>query len=264
MGINSYWTFETSHPKTVIWVLVTLLNCDLIDAAFNANAYVSLVKSIVKYPNIRDCWICGQADDLNSPLFGVPVSNWMEINLYELFNTSYSCRTGNSSLEQVTFRLVSVNHSVQYIGYNISGVSLGQFNGTKEGNWTEIALVKGVIRDFKVTYTKTASVNEQMWAGYLYGRSTNNVLQAINATCDLPDGYWWLCGDLRAWKQLPRNWTGECTMGYLVPPLQMFHKDNMRGIIGGIWRKLISELSLILWLVTVLDIIVLLELCSLP
>lgn len=26
-------------------------------------------------------------------------------------------------------------------------------------------------------------------------------------------------------------------MGYLAPPLQMFRKDSMRGIVRGIWRK---------------------------
>lgn len=40
--------------------------------AFEANASVSLVKNIAKYTNISNCWLCGQANDFNSPHLGVP------------------------------------------------------------------------------------------------------------------------------------------------------------------------------------------------
>lgn len=36
---------------------------------------------------------------------------------------------------------------------------------------------------------------------------------------------------------MPYDWTGDCTMGYLAPPLQTFLTDSMTGIVRGVWRK---------------------------
>lgn len=59
------------------------------DAAFDANMYVSLVKSIVKYTNISDCWVCGKAGDFTSPLLGVLVSDWTELDPSGISGWSY-------------------------------------------------------------------------------------------------------------------------------------------------------------------------------
>lgn len=32
-----------------------------------------------------------------------------------------------------------------------------------------------------------------------------------------PKGLWWLCGDGRARKSVPSDWSGSCTLGALIP-----------------------------------------------
>ena len=59
------------------------------------------------------------------------MSNWMEVNPYEMLNASYQCKTGSASLELISFRMMLVNTSVQYICCNTSGAWLGQFNKSR-------------------------------------------------------------------------------------------------------------------------------------
>lgn len=79
--------------------------------AFDIKAYVSPVKNIAKYTKISNCWVCGQVNNFNAPLLGVPMNNWMEVNPSEMLNTLYQCKTGNSSLELISFRMILVNSS---------------------------------------------------------------------------------------------------------------------------------------------------------
>ena len=48
--------------------------------------------------------------------------------------------------------------------------------------------------------------------------------------CQLPHGYWWLCGDGQARKALPLNWIGTCTTGYLIPQTTV-HEEIPRGLL---------------------------------
>lgn len=131
MGISTNWTFKTADPKAVIWARVVIGNVNLVSVAFDTKAYVSLAKNIAKYTNISNCWVCGQVNNFSSPLLGVAMSNWMEVNPYEMLNTSYQCKTGSASLELISFRMMLVNASVQYICCNTSGAWLGQFNKSR-------------------------------------------------------------------------------------------------------------------------------------
>ena len=40
--------------------------------------------------------------------------------------------------------------------------------------------------------------------------------------CQLPFGYWWMCGNRYACEILPLNWTGTCTAGYLMPHTSIY------------------------------------------
>ncbi|XP_074667523.1 LOW QUALITY PROTEIN: syncytin-2-like [Strix aluco] len=54
----------------------------------------------------------------------------------------------------------------------------------------------------------------------------------------IPDGHWWLCGDGRARKSLPKYWDGDCTLGYVIPQDKIYnHSHPPPGFIRTPWRK---------------------------
>lgn len=55
MEVNTIWTFKTSFAKILVWFFVITALISMSDVVFDANMYVSLVKSIVKYTSISDC-----------------------------------------------------------------------------------------------------------------------------------------------------------------------------------------------------------------
>ena len=78
--------------------------------------------------------------------------------------------------------------------------------------------------------------NESHWLSVknilrIVGMGASFTLQEKMARpCQLPHGYWWLCGDGQARKALPLNWTGTCTTGYLIPQT-MVHEEIPRGLL---------------------------------
>uniref|UniRef100_A0A672TJV2 Envelope glycoprotein n=1 Tax=Strigops habroptila TaxID=2489341 RepID=A0A672TJV2_STRHB len=202
-----------------------------------------LIKSVVNHTSISNCWVCGTADQFNSPLLGIPLSNWTDLNPYSMLNTSSICKTENVALEKVPFVLTLVNTSLLYINFNaLNTWNLGTLDKAS-GNGSNIALLLEPRSDPNSPGNYTHGTRAQPWADYLYGRSTTNVTMTVNAACNLPDGYWWLCGDSHARKQLPKNWTGECTMGILAPLLQVYNHNDFQGILRGTWKRIRAKSS---------------------
>jgi len=213
---------------TGLLIVIYPLGIGVAKVAFDANAYVSLLKEVLNYTNVKDCWLCGTADQLDSPVLGIPVSNWTDLDPYSLHNTSNICRQGNVTMEETNFVLTLVNESVAFINYSTGGKNLGSFHKSS-GNWSAIKLKLQHNFDVLRPDKYSEGVGTKQWADYLLGRETTNYTLAINASCNLPDGFWWLCGDLWARNQLPKNWTGECTTGILVPPLQLYYHTAQAG-----------------------------------
>nr|XP_047912644.1 uncharacterized protein LOC125181739 [Anser cygnoides] len=102
---DSKYAFGVVHAHGAISLI------SMSDVAFDANMYVSLVKSVVKYTNISDSWM------------------------------------KNSAMEQVTYRMVLINSTVPFIKYNLSGPDLVKFNVSNlSGNWSKIMLAKELNR----------------------------------------------------------------------------------------------------------------------
>lgn len=63
--------------------------------------------------------------------------------------------------------------------------------------------------------------------------------------CKLGIGYWWLCGDGRARKNLPPNWKGHCTGGYLAPPNSFYNGPVApMGILRSPWKRVTPAIPL--------------------
>lgn len=123
------------------YILICFLRASVVKAAFEANAYIALVRGITKHTNISNCWVCGKADQFNSPLSGIPLSNWTDLDPHALCETSNKCRTANVTSEGVPFAMTVVNTSIFYVLYNASTpVNLGTLNRTF-GNWSRIAML---------------------------------------------------------------------------------------------------------------------------
>jgi len=124
---------------TGLLIKVYLLGIGVANTAFNANAYVELLKAVVNYTKVKDCWLCGTADQLDSPVLGIPWCNWMDLDPYSLNNSSKICRQGDVTTEETNFVLTLVNESVAFINYSIGGKNLGSFHKSS-GNWSAIKL----------------------------------------------------------------------------------------------------------------------------
>ena len=158
-------------------------------AAFDANTYVELLKAVVNYTKVKDCWLCGTADQLDSAVLGIPLSNWMDLDPYSLHNSSKICRQGDVTTEETNFVLTLVNESVALINYSTGGKNLGSFHKSS-GNWSTIKLKLQHNFDVLRPDKYSEGVGTQQWADYLFGRATTNYALAINASCNLPDGFW--------------------------------------------------------------------------
>lgn len=220
--------------NNLLFVSITLLMLQLANAAFEANAYVDLLEKVVNYTHVKNCWVCGSVEQFNAPLLGIPLGNWMELNPYSLLNTSSQCKQSNVTMESTSFVWELINASIPYINYSTGGMNLGIINMSL-GNWSAVKLKIDHSSDPNKPGNYTSGTGTRQWADYLWGRATINSSLAINATCNLPNGYWWLCGDQKARKQLLGNWMGQCTMGILAPPLTLYNHTSFHGIVRGIW-----------------------------
>jgi len=158
---------------TGLLIAVYLLGIGVAKAAFNTNAYVELLKAVVNYTKVKDRWLCGTADQLDSPVLGTPLSNWTDLDPYSLHNTSKICRQGDVTMEETNFVLTLANESVAFINYSTEGKNLGSFHKSS-GNWSAMKLKLqhnfDVLRPDK--YSEGAGT--QQWADYLFGRATTN------------------------------------------------------------------------------------------
>uniref|UniRef100_A0A8B9F5X1 Uncharacterized protein n=1 Tax=Amazona collaria TaxID=241587 RepID=A0A8B9F5X1_9PSIT len=222
---------ECPGIKTSIGLCCLLSVCY---AVFNGNTYVTVLTKLVNYTQLRDFWICGQADHFDKPLLGIPLSNWTDLDPYSLLNTSYQCKTETVIMEDTSFIWEMINDTIPYMNYSTGGENLGYINQSF-GNWSVIKLKLNHSADPNLPGQYSNKVGLRQWADYLWGRATHNVNLCINATCNLPTSYRWLCGNGQARKQLPENWTGQCTMGLLAPPLALFNHTELHGIVRGLW-----------------------------
>lgn len=205
--------------KSILYFTVFFI--DYTFTAFDVNTYVTLIGTIANYNGLKDCWLCGEVQQWNLPLIGVPTSNWSDLNPYSLHSASSQCTQAGSSLGKLLFQLQPINESVTYIGLKDSGTNLSNFSGNTAG-WV--------------------NVTQAMWKKYLFDRHTRNESLRINTSCYLPDGSWWLCGNGIALKQLPGNWTGQCTMAYLIPQLGVINQTNeITGVIEGQWKNRLTK-----------------------
>lgn len=138
-----------------------------------------------------------------------------------LHNTSVQCRQAGSSLGKPLFQFLPLTGSVTYTGLNHSGANLSNFSSNTAG-WD--------------------NVTQPMWENCLLDRHSGNESMRINTSCDLPGASWWLCGNGIALKQLPGNWTGQCTMGNLLPQLLVTNQSNeMTGGIHRLWKNRLTK-----------------------
>uniref|UniRef100_A0A672TI87 Envelope glycoprotein n=1 Tax=Strigops habroptila TaxID=2489341 RepID=A0A672TI87_STRHB len=224
----------TMSANNLLFISITLSMLQLANAAFEANAYIDLLEKVVNYTHVKSCWVCGSIERFNAPLLGIPLGNWMDFNPYSLLNASYQCKQNNVTMESISFIWDLLNTSIPYINYSTNGINLGVINMSL-GNWSAIKLKIDHSSDPNHPGNYTSGIGTQQWADYLWGRATTNTMLAINVTCNLPDGYWWLCGDQKARKQLPGNWMGHYTMGILAPPFTLHNHISFNSIVRGIW-----------------------------
>lgn len=128
---------------------------------------------------------------------GVPPSNWTELSPYSLYGHRHQCERPGSPMGTPSFQSTLVNQSIAYIESKSAGPNLGYFNTTSD--WTKIVPLPWT------SFSLTLLVPSQQWQNYLYARHTNDPFLRITVSCDLPDGYWWLCGNGVVCKQLDRT-----------------------------------------------------------
>lgn len=100
----------------------------ILSLAFDVISHVALIGTTANYTGLGDCWLCGEVQQWNLPLTGVPSSNWSHLKPCSLHSTSAQCRQAGSSLAKPLFQLLPINESATYTGLNHSGANLGNFS----------------------------------------------------------------------------------------------------------------------------------------
>uniref|UniRef100_A0A8C0FHE8 Uncharacterized protein n=1 Tax=Bubo bubo TaxID=30461 RepID=A0A8C0FHE8_BUBBB len=175
--------------------------------AWDQNSYLKMTQTIAESFNLSDCWVCTALPrgNLEIPLLGIPVSynkwSWPHDSL-----NNFTLPTGDNIIWNV-------------------GTSCGP--GQQESQLPSgetICWGSQSPLPPKESVPNHSSILKGLWFNYSYD-------------C-IPDGHWWLCGDGRARKSLPKYWDGDCTLGYVIPQDKIYiHSHPPPGFIRTPWRK---------------------------
>ncbi|XP_040977177.1 endogenous retrovirus group V member 2 Env polyprotein-like [Aquila chrysaetos chrysaetos] len=165
--------------------------------------------------------------------------NWTQ-NVFWNFN--YSCKYGqeNDTSKGPQFDLVTLTNNTLFCQKDPQNRSadLGCRNITGIG--------------YSWNYSATTTYSGTVWS---QGSKRNcgsgpgleiyqHGLKMTKASCRLPHGWWWLCGDGYARKILPKEWYGVCTAGHLNTQDTLHnHSQIPRGFVRSLLLKVQKRTS---------------------
>ena len=224
LGIILIPSFETpphsSLFRTNTSVLVQRVKRLAYSYDWSSNTFLQNIEHTAQLLNITDCWVCSYIPangQQGIPLCGVPYNEtglkamdalWRESNRsafihLSVLNPAPVCIRRNGTEKKFTLGAYPLCNSL----FDMPGTCINRSSGISNGASTTYAMwswltaeQKGFCRDMEVAI---------------------NYTRQINASIALPDGSWFLCGH-SAYREIPLNWTGVCTLGRVVPHLDYF------------------------------------------
>ena len=220
--------------------------------AWHGNSYLKMTEKIGQAFN-KSCWICTALPrgEGRVPMYGVATLNWTIASWVEYGKCKFGLEDKQDKPQKgPRFELLILDstRSIFVDRKFDKGVGVGWRNLTGIGcSWEygNSGIVTGIVRIGKWAQgtgcdprTDEASywVSDKNILGIARMATSFAYQEKMPKPCKLPNGYWWLCGDGHARKALPINWTGTCTVGYLVPQTTV-HEDTPRGLLRTPWIR---------------------------
>lgn len=214
------------------------------------NSYMKDIQKVVQVLNATDCWICmhtpGQAGE-GIPLHSIPLNetgwnNWHTNKpLYfhsvpgSTDHTLFKVQVQSRGTAEICFSRPSSNNS-PFLGNNTNcnriiplpescmkcakgrNETLKQCKNTTTlgGEDSPCCVNKTVTADYSQVITQGGYVG-CIWFHMMRKWENNTGIPGISLL-PMPSHIWLLCGKM-AYRQWPKNWSGTCTLGWVIPTI---------------------------------------------
>lgn len=213
LGSNLRWISERTKEGNDMHFSSNMTHIEeILPDPWKKNSHLKLMQAVTLITNSSNCWICSQFpthSDESIQLMGLPIPNkfsnsFPPADVMHLFKEKVTHNTIDKQI--LTVKLTAINASCVQRCPEKSGATPRK--QTKSPNCMLGIMVGNYPKcNSYLDVTNKSILNTQWWP--------------------IPDniGYYWLCGN-SARKTLPPKWQGICTIGTVVPEIDIISKSE--------------------------------------
>uniref|UniRef100_A0A670XRW5 Uncharacterized protein n=1 Tax=Pseudonaja textilis TaxID=8673 RepID=A0A670XRW5_PSETE len=183
---------------------------DLGDDLWTENSYIKDIRKTAQTLNLTNCWLCMHMPGTGKGgviLHGIPLTRQMMVP----DGTIETGPVGGAVTNKVFIQL----RETAYVCFKRS-VKGGPFLGDWEKCNKTFEMPATCFNHSIVNAYECKKEYLPFWKNYCQMCASDNTYHKHLKYFPLPDGLWLLCGD-DAYQQWPKNWSGVCTIGFVIP-----------------------------------------------